>query len=52
MTSQTNPDRSAIFNNCAFYNKCSIPKNDFLCNKFPDFMICPEYNTRKEKITK
>lgn len=37
--------------NCAFYEKCTLPKKNFLCNKFPEFTICPEYEARKIKIS-
>ena len=35
---------------CAFYDKCTLPKNDSLCNQFPDFMICPDYKEKRKKI--
>ncbi|TFG21872.1 MAG: hypothetical protein EU532_14860 [Promethearchaeota archaeon] len=35
---------------CAFYDKCSLPKNDSLCNQFRAFMICPDYITKRNKI--
>ena len=35
---------------CAFYKKCNLPKRISLCYKFPDFTICPEYNTLKDKL--
>ena len=35
---------------CAFYDKCSLPKNDALCNHFPNFMICPDYKVKRSKI--
>ena len=34
---------------CPFYEKCILPKNDLLCNQFPDFMICPDYKERRKK---
>jgi len=37
---------------CVFFEKCSLPKINSLCYKSPDFLICPEYKMRKEKITK
>lgn len=36
--------------NCAFYEKCILPKKNFLCNKFPEFTICPEYQANKAKL--
>ncbi len=35
---------------CAFYDKCTLPKSDSLCNQFPNFMICPDYKERRKKI--
>jgi hypothetical protein len=35
---------------CAFYDKCTLPKSDSLCNQFPDFMICPDYREKRKKI--
>ena len=37
--------------NCAFFEKCTLPKKAFLCNKFPEFTICPEYLANKVKLT-
>ena len=37
--------------NCAFYEKCTLPKKAFLCNKFPEFTICPEYQANKVKLS-
>ena len=39
-------------NECAFYKKCTLPKQNSLCNQFPEFLICPEYTGRKDKIFK
>ena len=36
--------------NCAFYENCTLPKKNFLCNKFPEFTICPEYQAKKIKL--
>ena len=35
---------------CAFYDKCTLPKSESLCNQFPDFMICPDYIVKRNKI--
>ncbi|MFX1337548.1 MAG: hypothetical protein ACFFDK_02960 [Promethearchaeota archaeon] len=35
---------------CAFYDKCTLPKNDSLCNTFPSFMICPDYKAKRNKL--
>lgn len=35
---------------CAFYDKCTLPKNDSLCDHFPNFMICPDYKTKRNKL--
>lgn len=35
---------------CAFYDKCTLPKSDSLCNSFPDFMICPDYEAKRNKL--
>jgi len=35
---------------CAFYDKCTLPKSDDLCNQFPDFMICPDYKAKRNKL--
>lgn len=35
---------------CAFYEKCTFAKNESFCNQFPDFMICPDYILRRNKI--
>lgn len=35
---------------CAFYDKCTFPKSEALCNHFPDFMICPDYKAKRNKI--
>ena len=37
---------------CAFYDKCALPKQDFLCDKFPDYLICPEFQLKKDKLLK
>ncbi len=37
--------------NYAFLEKCTLPKKAFLCNKFPEFTICPEYQANKVKLT-
>lgn len=37
--------------NCAFYEKCSLPKRNSLCNQFPEFTICPEYQIKREKLS-
>jgi len=40
-----------VFNlGCAFYENCSLPKEDNLCNCFPKFTICPEYQAKKDKL--
>ncbi len=36
---------------CAFYKSCTLPKRNSLCAQFPEFTICPEYQTKKEKLT-
>ncbi len=36
--------------NCAFYENCTLPKRNSLCNNFPDFTICPEYHAKREKL--
>lgn len=36
--------------NCAFYEKCTLPKSNTLCANFPDFTICPEYQAKKDKL--
>jgi hypothetical protein len=35
---------------CAFYDKCNLPKNDLLCNYFPNFMICPDYKAKRNRL--
>jgi len=35
---------------CAFYDKCTLPKSDSLCNQFPNFMICPDYKAKRTKL--
>lgn len=35
---------------CAFYDKCTLPKSDSLCNQFPNFMICTEYIVKRNKV--
>ncbi len=37
--------------NCAFYEKCNLPKRNSLCDHFPDFTICPEYQAKRIKLT-
>ena len=45
------PNFEPIINlNCAFYEKCTLPKKSFLCNKFPEFTICPEYQANRIKL--
>ena len=37
---------------CPFYDKCGLSKPEYLCEKFPDYLICPEYELRKARILK
>jgi len=36
--------------NCAFYDKCTLPKRNSLCACFPNYTICPEYQTRRKSL--
>lgn len=36
--------------NCAFYDKCPLPKRNSLCECFPNYTICPEYQTKRENL--
>jgi hypothetical protein len=38
------------FIKCAFYEKCSLPKWNTICNYFPDYIICPEFQAKKIKL--
>lgn len=39
------------FINCAFYENCTLPKRNTLCDHFPDYTICPEYQAKRIKLT-
>ena len=36
--------------NCAFYEKCNLPKEESLWNNFPNFIICTEYQAKKDNL--
>lgn len=38
------------FINCAFYEKCTLPKRNTLCDRFPDYTICPEFQAKRTKL--
>ncbi|MFW9939347.1 MAG: hypothetical protein ACFFD5_17020 [Candidatus Thorarchaeota archaeon] len=38
------------FIKCAFYEKCTLPKRNTLCDHFPDYTFCTEFQAKRIKL--